>query len=240
MNNKGIYSLVLLLAITLLWGCGASKKHVVSGDQLHFPLKEKPSAPDKSPTGLEAGLFRERSYGGFFQDLRAFKVGDLVTVNIVETSKASKKAATKTERASSIEAGIENLLGYETKLRGWGNFPRAFNNAAMFKGSISNKFNGSGSTSRDESMTASITAVVEEVLPNGNLVIRGSRKIRVNNETQFIVLSGIIRPVDISPDNTILSSYIANAKIEYAGSGAVSDKQRPGWLARLVDFVWPF
>ena len=110
----------------------------------------------------------------------------------------------------------------------------------MFKGSLTNSFNGSGSTTRDESMTAAITARVIEVRPNGNLLIKGTREVKVNNETQFIILSGLIRPVDISPDNTVLSSYIGNAKIEYIGTGSLSDKQRPGWLARAVDFVWPF
>ncbi|MBW2124625.1 MAG: flagellar basal body L-ring protein FlgH [Deltaproteobacteria bacterium] len=179
-------------------------------------------------------------YHGFFQDLRAFKVGDLVTINIVETSKATKKAATKTERSSSIKAGIDNLLGYETKMRSWGGLPRAFSNSTMFKASMANSFDGSGSTSRDETMTASITARVVEVLPNGNLFIRGTRQIKVNNEVQYITLSGLIRPYDISPDNTVLSTYIADAKIEYTGKGAVSDKQRPGWLMRLLDYVWPF
>ncbi|HDG98416.1 MAG TPA: flagellar basal body L-ring protein FlgH, partial [Desulfobacterales bacterium] len=116
----------------------------------------------------------------------------------------------------------------------------AFDNTTMFKASMSNSFDGSGSTSRDETMTASITARVVEVLPNGNLYIRGTRQIKVNNEVQYITLSGLIRPYDISPDNTVLSSYIADAKIEYTGKGAVSDKQRPGWLMRLLDYVWPF
>lgn len=200
-------------------------------------MKARPADEYQAPR--EASLFRESSYDGFFQDLRAHKVGDLVTVNIVETSKASKKADTKTERTSSIDAGIDSLLGYESKMKSWG-VPKAFDNTAMFKASMGNKFDGSGSTSRDESMTASITARVVEVLPNGNLFIEGTRKIRVNNETQNITLSGIIRPSDISPDNTVLSSYIADARIDYTGSGPVSDKQRPGWLARIVDFVWPF
>jgi len=187
----------------------------------------------------EASLFRESRYYGFFQDLRAHKVGDLVTINIVETSKASKQADTKTGRTSSIDAGISNLLGYENKMKSWG-VPKSFDNTAMFKASMGNKFDGSGSTSRDESMTASITARVVEVLPNGNLVIEGTRKIKVNNETQNIVLSGVIRPMDISPDNTVLSTYIANARIAYTGNGPVSDKQRPGWMARILDLVWPF
>jgi flagellar L-ring protein FlgH len=191
-------------------------------------------------TATEASLFRESRYYGFFQDLRAHKVGDLVTINIVETSKASKQADTKTGRTSSIDAGISNLLGYEGKMKSSLGLPKSFDNTAMFKASMGNNFDGSGSTSRDESMTASITARVMEVLPNGNLVIEGTRKIRVNNETQNITLSGIIRRMDISPDNTVLSTYIANARIAYTGNGPVSDKQRPGWLARILDLVWPF
>jgi flagellar L-ring protein precursor FlgH len=112
--------------------------------------------------------------------------------------------------------------------------------ASLAKASIQNNFTGSGETTRDESMTASITARVVEVTANGNLYIQGMREIKVNNEVQFMTLSGLIRPVDISPDNTILSSYVADAKISYSGRGAVSDKQRPGWLTRVIDFIWPF
>ena len=184
-------------------------------------------------------LYKDNSYRDFFKDLRAHKVGDLVTVNIVETSKAKKKATTKTSRQSSIDAGVNNLMGWETKLDSLG-ISSAFDNDPMFKAKMKNSFDGSGETSRDESMTASITARVMEVLPNGNLFVRGSRQIKVNHESQYIVLSGLVRPADVSPDNTVLSSFIGDAKIEYTGSGPVSDKQRPGWLMRLVDFVWPF
>ncbi|MFC1822938.1 flagellar basal body L-ring protein FlgH [Thermodesulfobacteriota bacterium] len=193
----------------------------------------------KTDPKSRASLWNETTSRDLFQDLRAYRVGDLVTINIVETSKASKKANTKTSRQSSIDAGISNAMGWETKLGKLG-IPAALNNENLFKASLKNNFDGSGETSRDESMTASITASVLEVLPNGALIIKGSREIKVNNENQRITLSGLIRPVDISPDNTILSSFVANAKIEYTGSGPVSDKQRPGWLMRFVDFVWPF
>lgn len=203
------------------------------------------STPKVRDKASEAGLWKEASSRNLFQDLRAHKVGDLVTINIVETSSATKKASTQSARESSINAGVDNLLGWEGKLKHLTSFGNSsvrknYDSAAMFKGSLTNSFNGSGSTTRDESMTASITARVIEVKPNGNLFIKGSREVKVNNETQFIILSGLIRPVDISPDNTVLSSYIGEARIEYIGTGSVSDKQRPGWLARAVDFVWPF
>ena len=206
--------------------------------------------PVQKPSGIQdpaadAGLFREISSRNLFQDMRAAQVGDLVTVNIVETAKADKAASTQTGRQSSIEAGIDNLLGWENRVKNLTSFGKedvknGFSNTSMLKGSLTNSFNGSGSTSRTESMTASITAIVTEVKPNGNLFIKGTRQVRVNNETQFIILSGQIRPEDISPNNTILSSYIGDARIEYLGNGPVSDKQRAGWLTRGVDYIWPF
>jgi len=123
---------------------------------------------------------------------------------------------------------------------GNGNVGNAYNTGSLFKGALTNSSSGSGTTSRTESMTAYITVRVMEVMPNGNLFIQGARDVRVNNETQHIILSGTIRPADISPDNTIISSYIGDASIEYTGSGALSDKQRPGWMTRFVDLVWPF
>jgi flagellar L-ring protein precursor FlgH len=194
---------------------------------------------EKEDPSLNSSLWRETAYRDLFKDLRAYQVGDLVTVNIVETSKASKKADTKTARQSSIKAGIINALGWEGKVGKIG-VPAEFDNVAMFKASMKNDFSGSGETSRNETMTASITARVMEVTPNGNLFIKGTRHVKVNNENQIITLTGMIRPVDISPDNTVLSSYIADARIAYSGKGPVSDKQRPGWLMRIVDHVWPF
>jgi flagellar L-ring protein precursor FlgH len=241
MKRIGMTVICMLTALTLS-ACGGGR--ALKGSSTLAPAVVPPGAKrvtqappvDALQTGADAGLFRDDEYRGFFQDLRAHNVGDLVTINIVETSKASKAAATKTARTSSIDAGITNFLGFEKQLH----MPKAFDNANMFNASMTNNFDGSGATSRDESMTASVTAMVTRVLPNGNLFIEGTRRIRVNNEIQHIVLSGIVRPSDISPDNTVLSSYIADARIDYTGNGPVSDKQRPGWLARLLDVVWPF
>ncbi len=243
MLERGFVYVGMVMILFISVSC-AGKTGQVKSDNKNLTTVRPATLERKGTTGRPSvaatSLFNERTYAGFYEDLRAHRVGDLVTINIVETSKAKKKAETKTERTSSLDAGINNMLGYETMFRSWGGFPPAFDNTAMFKGFMSNKFEGTGETTRDESMTASITARVVEVLPNGNLVIRGTRYIKVNNENQYIILSGIIRPVDISPDNTILSSYISDAKIEYSGTGSVSDKQRPGWLTRLLDYVWPF
>jgi len=232
---------VLMIMVISLIGCAGSRREVKNFEpatlQSQNPIpavyvKEREDPADK------ASLWQEVKSRDLFQDLRAYQVGDLVTVNIVETARASKKANTNSARKSSIDAGISNMLGIESQLDKLA--PSGFSNSSMFKTSMTNSFDGSGSTSRDESMTASITARVVRVMPNGNLYIKGTRQVKVNNETQFITLSGLIRREDISPDNTVLSSYIADASIDYTGSGTVSDKQRAGWLGRAVDFVWPF
>jgi flagellar L-ring protein precursor FlgH len=239
-KRDSLFHAVLFLSLWLISGCAGSQSQVATSEtvQMAPPPAEANGSALRSADAAEASLLKKAAYRGFFQDLRAFQVGDLVTINIVETSKASKSAGTKTSRESGIHAGIDNLLGYETELKHI--FPPNFDNQNMFNASLVNSFDGSGSTDRIETMTAFMTARVMNVTTNGNLYIEGRRQIRVNNETQFIILSGLIRPTDISPNNTVLSSYIADAKIEYLGSGSVSDKQRPGWLGRIVDVVWPF
>jgi flagellar L-ring protein precursor FlgH len=240
---SGVCIIILQLGIM---ACATGSQTLVPPTSVN-PLTQEgvPSInlPVKKPAG--ASLFNQASSRNFFQDLRAYQEGDLVTVNIVETSSASKNASTQTGRESSVDAGIDNILGWEGKLKyltslGNKNVANSYDNNSLFKGSLSNKSAGSGTTTRNESMTAYITVRVMEVMPNGNLFIQGTREVTVNNETQHIILSGMIRPADISPNNTVLSSYIGEAKIEYTGSGALSDKQRPGWLTRVVDLVWPF
>jgi len=115
-----------------------------------------------------------------------------------------------------------------------------FDPNTVLRTSLDNKFQGQGSTSREDTVTASIACRVLQTLPTGNLLILGTRLIQVNFERQVITLEGIVRPADISPDNVILSTRVADAKITYSGTGPVSDKQRPGWFTQLLDIVWPF
>jgi flagellar L-ring protein precursor FlgH len=237
----------ILLVVAALCSCSGIPSILKNESTLQPAPQRPPQGTPPAATGVSAhgSLWKEQGYRSLFRDLRARQVGDLVTVNIVETSKGKKKADTKTSRDSSIDAGISNALGWETKIKNLTSFGKekvrkAFENENMFKANMANEFTGSGETNRDETMTASITAVVIDVTPEGNLFIRGTREVKLNNETQFITLTGFVRPEDISPDNTVLSSYIGDARIAYTGSGSVSDKQRPGWLMRLVDFIWPF
>jgi len=166
----------------------------------------------------------------YFNDIKARNVGDVVTINVVESATASKNATTKTNRTSGVAASWSGVL---SKIIGeWTGDEQ--------KVAMTNDFDGKGETTRSSQLNTFITAQVIQVLPNRNLVIEGSRQVRVNNENQFVRVEGIIRPEDITANNIILSTYIAEARIELAGQGAVSDKQRPGWAARILDWVWPF
>jgi flagellar L-ring protein precursor FlgH len=155
----------------------------------------------------------------------------------VESSKASNKASTGTDRKSSISAGLNNFFGAENRQLPADHF---FNPFGSLAGTFDRSFEGGGSTQRSGDLTAYLTARVVDILPNGNLVLVGTREVGVNHEKQIITLSGIVRPKDISSDNQIQSIHISDAKISYSGKGAVNDPQRPGWLVRTLDAIWPF
>ncbi|MDY7038955.1 MAG: flagellar basal body L-ring protein FlgH [Thermodesulfobacteriota bacterium] len=176
-----------------------------------------------------------------FPDRRARKIGDIVIVRIVEDPEAKLNAKTKTSRSSSIDASKLKFLGY-MKALAEKNRRLAQNPGTddLMLASLALKSDGQGSSDRDGHVKAYVSAVVIKILPNGNLYINGKREIKVNNETQYITISGIIRPEDVSPTNEISSTYVADARIAYSGIGPVSDKQKPGWLGRIIDHVWPF
>jgi flagellar L-ring protein precursor FlgH len=170
-----------------------------------------------------------------FVDRKAHLVNDIVTIRVVEAASATGEATTDTKRDSSISGSLEGFFGFEKVLKNNGVNPEM-----AVKASLGNSFDGSGATSRKNNLRATITAVVREVFPNGNLYIEGQKEVIINNERQYILISGVIRPEDIGPDNSIPSDLIADARIEYSGHGVLADKQRPGWLGRIIDFVWPF
>ena len=172
---------------------------------------------------------------GLVEDFKARAKGDILTVVISETASASKEATTGTSRASAVAAGIPNLMGLETS-----GISKYMDLSKLVNASASSKFDGSGSTTRKENLNATISARVIDVLANGNMLIEGRRNVLVNNEDQIIVLTGTVRPRDITPDNLVNSTLIADARIAYSGKGVISDRQQPGWLMGIVDKVWPF
>ncbi len=186
---------------------------------------------DAGDNSSDGSLWQGDSQSAFyFGDLKAQNVGDVVTVRIVESSRGNKNASTKTEKDSSLSTSISAFFGMSSDTL----------SQAGVGAEATEKHDGSGSTSRSSDLTAVLTAKVIDRLPNGNLVIDGRREVIVNNETQLISLSGTVRPEDIGPGNTVLSTYISDARITYTGDGVIGDKQKAGWFVRIMDAVWPF
>lgn len=169
----------------------------------------------------------------FYEDRKALRVGDSLTIRVVETARASNAADTDLSRKSANKAEISALLGLQGALA-----RSSLTNFLDVTADSSHK--GSGATRREGTLTASMTALVKDVLPNGNLVIQGSRAVVVNHEEQFMTLTGVVRPEDISRDNVVLSSQIADARISFGGIGLVADKQRSGWGTWVFDWLFPF
>lgn len=183
-------------------------------------------------------LWVERA--SLYEDTRARRLNDLVTIRVVETIAGSGKADTNTSRKSELDAGVDTIFGIPNNL----NFKNLFGKGNTFspsvKGSMESDFQGSGATNREGKLIGTITAKVVEVMPNGNLVIESRKEITINHEKQILVLRGMIRTEDVAVDNTVLSSKVASAEIFFVGDGIIQDKQSPGWLARIIDRVWPF
>jgi len=226
--------LVILLFVALS-GC------VGAGGQQAQQLPERYTLPAPSRTAQappEGTIYAANNGLDLYADSRAKKIGDIVLVRIVETSKANKEANTKTERESTVTGGVSSLFGLETWLADKNS--RFSPSLTELQAKLTNDFEGKGKTDRKSNVTATISARVIDLTTDGNLNIRGYQEVKVNNETQHIILSGIIRPQDVSHDNSVLSTHVADARIEYSGQGVLGDKQQPGWLARALDSVWPF
>jgi len=234
MKKRVIWISILCGGLVLL-GCGAHTKKVKGPVEVVRP-EVAPPVPQEQAS--EGSLWRNHTtMASLFSDIKARKVGDIVTISIVESSSATGNASTETSRDSSLKGGVTTFLGYEEQLM---KKFKNFNSAEMFDANLGNEFTGSGKTVRSGSLTASITAKIIEELPNGNFVLEGRREVVVNHETQYIVISGIVRPEDISRDNVVLSTFISDARIAYSGKGVVDDLQYPGWFTRLLNRYWPF
>lgn len=171
-----------------------------------------------------------------FSDLRARKIGDTVTVNIQIDDKAQFNNKSDRSRSSKQKLGVGLGFGIGgVRLNGNG-----ADVSADLEIDSASASKGGGSVGRSEKLRLSVAAVVTEILPDGNLVISGSQEIMVNEEVRVLNIAGVIRPLDISSDNTIAYDKIAEARIAYGGRGRITDVQRPAWGQRLYDGVAPF
>jgi flagellar L-ring protein precursor FlgH len=187
------------------------------------------------PTPPANGAIFHAGYdgSGLFENPTAHNVGDTVTVLLNESTAASNKSATDTAKTTKDSMSAPSLLGIPLTFHGNQVLGGAINNA--------NTFSGAGDSTQSDSLVGAITVTVIKRLPNGNLLVRGQTDMRINQSDEYVRLEGVIRPIDISAANTISSQQVADARIAYGQSGALSDANRPGLLSRFFNLPWlPF
>ncbi|MDR0239465.1 MAG: flagellar basal body L-ring protein FlgH [Deltaproteobacteria bacterium] len=241
-------TLAFCCVLLLLSGCNGAKKspdilpQAVPGQEYH----DVAAMREKNP----GSLFNEAEADQLFADGRARRVGDLVVVKIVEQTKADTKANTTAQKGNSNNYGIGTFFGQPqvafvpivgANLPGVKSAQTDPSRKIFALDTVStSNLNATGETKRENYVTTSMATRVIRVLPGGLMQIEGARETRVNEETEYMVLTGVIRTKDVSADNSVLSTQVADASISYYGKGVLGDKQKAGWFTRLMDNIWPF
>ncbi len=222
-------SLFLSAAFLLLHGC-ASTRMEVQPDPMFAPVDLK--APRFQPVN-NGSIFQSGRSVRLFEDSKAFRVGDLLSITLSESTNASKSAATNTAKDDDVTIGAGTLFGISPTHNG-----ETFLNSGL---SAERAFAGSGDTAQSNSLRGEISVMVTDILPNGNLVVRGEKIIGLNQGSEFIRIAGIVRPQDVSANNVVVSGKLANARIFYGGGGVIAEANTKGWLSRFFDSpVFPF
>ena len=197
---------------------------------------------------LDPGSFGDRSRpangslyaegaNGFFEDPIASRIGDILVIKIDEKDLATHTADATLNKADDTSYGMPAALGFAAALAK--KYP-GVDPAKLFETTSSQKFSGNGAVARKGQVTATLPVRVRQVLPSGDLFVEGTKVLKVNDEELHIYVSGVIRPEDIAQDNSVRSSVVADAEIEFVGRGVLSDNQSQGWLTRLLSAVNPF
>lgn len=227
-----MFRLVLVLvALVLVNGCASTAAdHVQANDPSFAPVI--PEMP-REQIVEDGGLFRPRMANSLYSDVTARRVGDIITVTLSENTNASKSAGTTTSKETGVDVQPITGLG--------GNALNIGKQSIQLGLNASNDFSGDAQANQSNSLNGSISVTVVDVLANQNLVIRGEKWLTLNHGDEYIRLTGIIRASDISPENEILSTRIANARIQYSGTGSFARSQEKGWLTKFFSSEWwPF
>ncbi len=249
-TTSKIIHLSLTCALTLtLAACGAGERLKNVGkapDQ--SPVESPTQRADYKPVSMPMPAPRDETRQinslwadgrqTFFKDQRAKNIGDILTVTIDITDEAELKNRTTRTRSNSEDLGVPHLLGLESKLGKV--LPDAVDPDALAEVESASRSTGDGQVKREEDVKLRVAAVVSQILPNGNMVIHGQQEVRVNFENRILQVAGVIRPEDISIENTIPHDKIAEARIAYGGKGQLTDVQQPRYGQQVFDVILPF
>ncbi|KFZ36914.1 flagellar L-ring protein FlgH [Shewanella mangrovi] len=223
-------ALFLLSCLALLGGCASSSGgKPIPDDPYYAPVYPDDTNINQPPSG---SIFSDSRASSLFSDLKAHRVGDIVTIVLTESTQASKSANNQIAKGSNLTVNPLTAAGSNVTING---------NSLDLGYSDAMDTNRQAGTDQSNSLSGQISANVMQVLSNGNLVVRGEKWITINNGDEFIRVTGIVRPQDIDTDNMVQSPRVANARIQYSGTGTFADSQKVGWLNKffLSDW-WPF
>ncbi len=195
------------------------------------PLTAKPAPlPAPAPVEPSGAIYQAASFRPLFEDPRARNVGDTLTIVLNEQLNATKQSASTAQKTDADVIAVPTIKGVPFKtLQG-----------LSVSGNSSNNFAGQGASSSSNLFTGTITVTVTEVLGNGNMIVAGERQIGINQGSEFIRFSGVVAPMFIVNGNTVSSTQVADARIEYRGTGYIDEAQTMGWLSRFFMTVAPF
>ena len=222
----GVLMAGMLAAVALSAGCSTVP---------HPDESFAATLPEEVPAAASANgaIFQDGHNETLFDDAVARRVGDVLTVVLQENTNAAKSAVTTTKKTTTEAMAAPTLLGGSLTVHGRSLLNNSLNDASTF--------DGEGDSSQSNQLTGSITVTVAKRLANGNLLVRGQKWITINQGREYVRLQGIVRPVDISPNNTVPSTMVADATIAYGEQGTLNDANSKGWLARFFDSKWlPF
>ncbi len=222
-TRNRLFKLVAAITVHALAGCS-----LMPLEQASFEPPQPIAVTHAPPT--DGAIYRANTDMRLFEDLKASRVGDILTVRLAERTNASKASQTSVSKSTEATLANPTVLGRPLTRKG----------DPIFGGSLAgdNAFDGSGASSQSNSLAGDITVTVVDRLPNGNLVIRGEKWVTLNQGREFIQLSGTIRPNDIETDNTLLSTRIANAQITYSSKGVLAAANRMGFVSRFFNSVF--
>ncbi|HVR61598.1 MAG TPA: flagellar basal body L-ring protein FlgH [Polyangia bacterium] len=228
MTSARLLSVLALASIAA--GCGVTHIGQYKPKRRDYTLDAEGG---KAPDPLSDGSLWQpgRPASMLFTDARALRVNDLVVIKVEEIADAKRSANTDLTRESDSSAQISAFLGLLSKIKAID---------PSIGGSSAAHLKADGQSGRSEFLTATVPAMVRKVLPNGNLFVEGHRVVLVNAEEQHFYISGVVRPIDIDQENSVKSSMVADAEIEFVGNGVLTDNQHQGWFQRYFGWLWPF
>lgn len=226
--------LELCLVATLAVACGPA--HIAPFTPKERKYDPGPYAATQKEYRPSPGSIYSEAQSGLLEDTRALRVGDLVVIRINEKADAQGNATTDLSKTTDRAAGINNFLALMPKLQREANLDPSKLLALAAK----SDFSGSGNTARSGSLQGNIGVHVKRELPNGDLYVEGTKVVMINHEEYHLYVSGVLRPADIQPDNSVDSSLIADARVEFTGRGDINDQVERGWLTKILDAVNPF